>query len=122
MPDFPYTDAVLNAQTDEDAARIAKVCLYTADPGTDGTGATPTTATPSWAAAGVVGPLGGSLQPATVGVAWGEATFTLAAGTYTFRGALGTADVFLGAEALAPSLVMGSGGTHQVSLAAGPVV
>lgn len=125
---FPYVADVLNAQADEDAARIVSVALYTGAPGSSGTsneatGGSPTYArqSPNFSPGGDEGPLGGT-QPATDGVAWGEATFDLPAGTYTHYGAFGTGSVWLGGTALPANIVMSAQGTHQVSIAAGPVV
>lgn len=80
-----WTDAVLNAQADEDAARCPYASLHDDDPA--GTGANELSGgSPAYArkaldfnAAGTEGPLGAS-QPATVGVAWGSAVFDVPAG------------------------------------------
>lgn len=91
-------DAERNALADEQASRITHLSLHTATPGTTGaseaTGGSPAYARKAvtFTAAGDEGVLGGTLQPATVGVAWSdEVTFDVAAGTYTHWGAWGHA-------------------------------
>lgn len=87
-------DAEANALADFAASRIAALSLHTATPGKTGA-AEATGGSPAYArkavtfnAAGAVGPLGATLQPATVGVAWSsEVTFDVPAGTYTHWGA-----------------------------------
>lgn len=124
-----WTDATLNAQADDDAARADYVCLFTADPGSTGTSEA-TGGSPAYAAqpaafepAGVEGPLGAS-QPATVGVAWGEATFDLPAGTYTHYGYRQTTagGTFIGGFPLPSSIVLSGQGIQSVSIAVGPEV
>lgn len=86
-----WTDAVENAQADDDAARCPYVSVHTADPAGTGaneaTGGSPAYARKAlgWSDAGTEGPLGAS-QPATVGEAWGSALVDLPPGTYTHYG------------------------------------
>ena len=87
-------DAERNYLADQEAARITHLSLHTATPGTTGaseaTGGSPAYARKAvtFNAAGAAGPLGSTLQPATVGVAWSsEVTFDVASGTYTHWGA-----------------------------------
>lgn len=124
-----WTDATLNAQADDDAARAPYVSLHTADPGSTGTSEA-TGGSPAYSreltafdTAGVEGPLGAS-QPATVGVAWGEATFDLPAGTYTHYGywSAATAGTFIGGFALPSSIVLSGQGVQSLSIAVGPEV
>ena len=88
------TDAERNADADAAAARISALSLHTASPALTGaneaTGGSPAYARKAvtFNAAGAVGPLGATLQPATVGVAWSsEVTFDVPAGTFTHWGA-----------------------------------
>lgn len=93
MPATLMTDAARNAATDAVAALITHLSLHTATPGITGA-AEATGGTPAYArkavtfnASGAQGPLGLTLQPATVGKAWSnELTFDLPAGTYSYWG------------------------------------
>lgn len=87
-------DAERNYLADQEAARISHLSLHAATPGVTGaneaTGGTPAYARQpvTFTAAGAVGTLGGTLQPATVGIAWSdEVTFDVPAGTYSYWGA-----------------------------------
>lgn len=119
-----WTDATLNAQANEDAGRCAFVSLHTGDPGSTGaneaSGGSPAYARQplSFNAAGTEGPLGAS-QPATVGVAWGEATFDLPAGDYTHYG-YWNGSTFVGGGLLPSDVVLAAQGSQQVSFAVGP--
>lgn len=125
-----FTDLELNTLADTEAARIGFLSLHTASPGTtcanEATGGTPAYArlAVTFNAAGAVGPLGGTLQPATVGKAWSsEVTFDAPTGTYTHAGG-GTAVVagtFRGGNALAVSQTLASQGQVKVSICVGPV-
>lgn len=124
------TDVEKNYLADQEAARIAALSLHTADPGTTGaseaTGGSPAYArkTVTFNAAGAAGPLGATLQPATVGKAWSsEVTFDLAAGTYTHMGAWSatTAGTYRGGNALSASQTLTAQGQVKVSIAVGPV-
>jgi hypothetical protein len=125
-----YTDAERNYLADQEAARITHMSLHTANPGTSGTGEA-TGGSPAYArqavtfnAAGAVGPMGGTAQPATVGVAWSnQVTFDLAAGTYTHFGAWSavTAGTLRCSNALSSSQVLASQGQVKVSIGVGPV-
>jgi hypothetical protein len=91
------TDAERNAAADRDAAAITHLSLHTATTGITGAaeaiGGTPACARkpPTFNAGGAVGPLGGTLQPATVGCAWSsEVIFDVPAGTYSYWGSWGT--------------------------------
>lgn len=97
------TDAERNAEAARSAAQIAFLSLHTATTGITGAaeaaGGTPAYARKSvtFTAAGAVGVLGASVQPATVGVSWSsEATFDVPAGSYTHWGSWSavTAGVF----------------------------
>lgn len=87
-------DAERNAAADAMAGRISYLSLHTTTPGLTGA-AEATGGSPAYArkavtfnAAGTVGPLGATAQPATVGVAWSsQVTFDVPAGTYGFWGA-----------------------------------
>lgn len=120
-----WTDAVLNAQANEDAARVATVSLHTGDPGSTGaneaTGGSPAYArqAPGFASANTEGPLGAS-QPASVGVAWGECTFDLPAGDYTHYGYRSAGGTWLGGGALPSTVSLGAQGSQQISIAIGP--
>lgn len=123
-----WTDADLNTQADEDAARCAYASMHTASPGSTGTneatGGSPAYARQgvTWSAGGAEGPLGASAQPATVGVAWGAETFDLAAGSYTHGGywSASSGGTFRGGGALSTTVTLGADGTQQVSLSVGP--
>lgn len=116
---MPWTDDVRNTQADEDAARIATVSAHTGDPGSTGaaeaSGGSYARVAPSFEAAGSEGPLGAE-QPATVGVAWGEASFELPAGTFTHYGAWSSGGVFLGGFEFPSPIQMVAAGTQQVSV------
>lgn len=124
-----WTDATENAQADEDAARCPYASIHTGDPGTTGaneaTGGSPAYARKalSFNAAGTEGPLGSS-QPATVGVAWGSATFDLPAGTFTDYGLWSavTAGTFRGSGEIPidGGIELTDQGTLAVSVAVGP--
>jgi hypothetical protein len=123
-----WTDAEKNAIADAEAARITHISLHTADPGTTGaseaTGGSYARQAVTFNAAGAVGPLGGTLQPATVGKAWStEVTFSVNAATYSHMGGWNalTTGTFRGGNALAASQVLGSAGQVKVSVAVGPV-
>lgn len=88
------TDLDRNTLADDQAARITYLSLHDATPGITGaneaTGGAPAYARQpvTFNAAGAIGPLGGTLQPATVGVAWSdEVAFDVPAGTYSHWGA-----------------------------------
>lgn len=87
-------DAEKNADADRAAGQITHLSLHTASTGLTGAaeavGGTPAYARKSvtFTAAGAIGPLGATLQPATVGVAWSsEVLFDVPAGGYTHWGA-----------------------------------
>lgn len=120
-----WTDARLNAMADEDATACAYGSLHTASPGSTGTneatGGGYTREALTWSAGGAEGPLGASVQPATVGVAWAAPTFDLAAGSYTHGGMWDDlTGNWLGGGALATTVTLGADGTQQVSFAVGP--
>jgi hypothetical protein len=108
------TTAERNAMTDAEIARLVYASVHTTDPGSTGaaeaTGGTPAYARKLlvWNASGAQGPLGATLQPATIGTAWStELTFDLAGATYAYYGAWSavTAGTFRGGNQL---LVSGS--------------
>ncbi|GAB3889548.1 phage tail fiber protein [Terrabacter terrigena] len=87
-------DAERNYLADQEAARITHLSLHEGSPGVTGAneaaGGSPAYARKAvtFNAAGAVGPLGASAQPATVGVAWSsEVTFDVDAATYSHWGA-----------------------------------
>jgi hypothetical protein len=121
--------AELNYIADQAAARITHLSLHTASPSTTGaneaTGGSPAYARKSvtFNAAGAIGPLGGTLQPATTGVAWSsEVTFDVPAGTYSHWGgwSASTAGTYRQGNTLSSSQVPGSQGTIAHSIAVGP--
>lgn len=124
-----WTDATENAQADEDAARCPYVSLHTGAVGSTGaneaTGGSPAYARKAltFNAAGVEGPLGAT-QPATVGVAWGSASFDIPAGTYTDFGLWSavSAGTFRGGAELpvVGGVTVASQSTLAVSVAVGP--
>lgn len=126
-----YTDAELNAMADAEAARISALSLHTASPGTTGaneaTGGAPAYARKAvtFNAAGAVGPLGATAQPATVGKAWSsQVTFDVPAGTYTHFGAWSATSggTYRTGNALAASQGNASAQSQvQVSICVGPV-
>lgn len=123
------TDAERNADADRAAAAIAGVSLHTATTGITGadeaTGGSPAYArkAPTFTAAGSVGALGGTAQPATVGVAWSDQlTFDVAAGSYTHWGAWSatTGGTFRRGNVLAATQSPGSQGQILLSIGVGP--
>ena len=126
-----YTDAELNALADFEAGRVGYLSLHTASPGTTGaneaTGGSPAYARKAvtFNAAGTVGPLGSTAQPATVGVAWGtEVTFDVPAGTYTHGGmqSAATAGTFRNGNVLGASQTLTGQGQVKVSGKIGPFI
>lgn len=122
------TDAERNALADNQAARIDELSLHTATPGTTGaseaTGGSPVYARkiPTFNAAGAVGPLGGTLQPATVGIAWSsEVVFDVPAGTYTYWGSWGSSTYRIGNILLPGSQAMVTQGQIRHSIGVGSV-
>jgi len=111
MADPGFVAAELNADADFQAGRIGALSLHTASPGTTGAnetaGGAPAYARQpiTWAAAGAVGPLGATAQPATPGRAWSsEASFDVKAGAYTYAGCWSAvAGTYRGGFALAAS-------------------
>ena len=123
------TDAERNADADRAAGVIAYLSLHTATTGVTGaaeaSGGSPAYArlAPTFNAAGAVGPLGGTAQPATVGVAWSsEVTFDVAAGSYTNWGGWSavTAGTFRRGNVLAATQSPGSQGQIKLSVGVGP--
>jgi hypothetical protein len=121
------TDAEKNYLADQQAARITHFSAHTGATGTTGAneaaGGSYARQASNFAAAGAAGPLGSSLQPATPGVAWASASFSVNAGTYTdigFWSAL-TAGTFRGGDDLSASQVLGAAGTlGPISIKVGP--
>lgn len=123
-----YTDAERNYLADQEAARISYMSLHTGDPSTTGaneaTGGSYARKVVTFNAAGTAGPLGSTLQPATVGKAWStEVTFDAQAGTYTHFGTstASTGGTFRGGNVLSTSQTLGAAGQIKVSIAVGPV-
>lgn len=123
------TDAERNAEATRAAAQITHLSLHTATTGVTGaaeaTGGTPAYARKpvTFAAAGAVGPLGATLQPATVGVSWSsEVIFDVPAGTYTHWGAWSalTAGVFKRGNALSSTQTPVQQTTIALSIGIGP--
>jgi hypothetical protein len=122
------TDAERNADADRAAGAIAYLSLHTATPGITGaneaTGGSPAYArkAPTFNAAGAIGPLGGTLQPATVGVAWSsQVTFDVPAGSYTHWGSWSaiTVGTFKRGNVLAANQSPGSQGQILLSIGVG---
>jgi hypothetical protein len=129
MAVYTLPDAEMNYLADQQAARHSYFSIHTGDPAKTGaneaTGGSYARVASNFAAAGAVGPLGSTLQPATVGVAWGSMTPTVAAGTYKHTGgwSAATAGTFRGGGQLSASIVMASGGaTPAISVKVGPGV
>ncbi len=125
------TDAERNAEATRSAAQILFLSLHTATTGITGAaeavGGTPAYArkAPTFTAAGAVGILGATLQPATVGVAWSnEVTFDVPAGTYTNWGSWTavTAGTFLRGNVLTAAQTPGSQGQIKLSIGVGQYV
>jgi len=123
------TDAERNADADRAAGVIAYLSLHTATTGITGaaeaSGGSPAYArqAPTFNAAGAVGPLGATAQPATVGVAWSsEVIFDVDAGTYTNWGAWSavTAGTFRRGNVLAATQSPGTQGQIKLSVGVGP--
>jgi len=123
------TDAERNADADRAAGAIAYLSLHTATPGTTGaseaTGGSPAYARqpPTFNSAGAVGPLGGTAQPATVGVAWSsQVTFDVAAGSYSHWGGSSavTGGTYRRGNVLAATQSPGSQGQILLSIGVGP--
>ena len=120
-------DAEKNYLADQQAARITHFSLHTADPGTTGTGEATggsyARQASNFNSSGSAGPLGSTLQPATPGVAWGSATFSVNSGTYTHVGgwSASTSGTFRGGDDLSASITLGSAGsTPAISIKVGP--
>lgn len=122
-------DLEANAAADAMAARIGFLSLHTASPGKTGaseaTGGSPAYARKSvtFNAAGAVGPLGATAQPATVGVAWSsQVTFDVPAGSYTHWGAqsAATGGTYRMGNTLAAAQTLSAQGQIQHSIAVGP--
>lgn len=91
-----YPDYELNAMADFEAGRCSFASMHTADPTTVGdheaTGGTPAYARQAltFSLAGVQGPLGAAIQPATAGIAWcDQVIFDLPTGSYGWVGLWG---------------------------------
>ncbi len=122
-------DAELNALADYEASRITHLSLHTATPGLTGAdeavGGSPAYArqAPTFNAAGTIGPLGGTLQPATVGKAWSsEETFDVDAGSYTHWGAQSAlvAGTYRQGNVLDATQTPGTQGQIKLSIGVGP--
>lgn len=123
------TDAERNADADRAASAIGALSLHTASPGTTGaneaSGGSPAYGrkAPTFNAAGAVGPLGATAQPATVGVAWSsEVIFDADANTYTHWGAWSalTGGVFKRGNVLTASQILTAQGFIALSIGVGP--
>ena len=122
--------AEANWLADQQASRTTHYSLHTASAGTTGAneaaGSGYARVAANWAAAGAVGPLGASLQPATDGVAWGSVSFAAAAADdyleVGFWSAL-TAGTFRGSGTIgSAAYTHTSGATPTWSVAVGPNV
>lgn len=129
MPTLLLSDAVRNAQADALAALISHLSIHTTTPGTTGaaeaTGGSPAYARKavSFNAAGAVGPMGASIQPATLGVAWStQVSFDLAAGTYGWWGAwsASTGGLFRIARDFTSPRVLSSQDILPIAIGVGP--
>lgn len=128
-----FVASELNAMADAEAARIGALSLHTADPAFTGASEAPAGAgTPPYArkavtfnAAGTVGPLGATAQPATPGKAWSsQATFDVTTATFTHFGCWSTVTgTYRSGNALAAAQTVAAGVQTQilVSIAVGPV-
>ena len=114
---FTAPDADFNALAAAQAALITHLSLHESAPGKTGageaTGGSPAYARKAvtWGTAGAAGPLGGTLQPATVGRIYsGEVTFDVDAATYSHWGGwnAASAGAFHGGDVLEPSSVIAS--------------
>lgn len=118
-----WFDSELNAQADWEAGRIASTQFHSGDPGVLGTAneISGASGAPTFNAAGAVGPLGASDQPATVGVAWADLSVSIPADTYvrwyTHRDSGGAV---LGAFSV-PEEYFASAGTYSPNLGVGQV-
>lgn len=122
-------DAERNADANRAAGQIGHLSLHTATTGLTGA-AEATGGTPAYArkpvtfnAAGAVGPLGATLQPATVGVAWSsEVIFDVPGGSYTHWGAWDTLTlgVFKRGNALSSAQNPAGQTTIALSIGIGP--
>lgn len=121
-------DAEKNYLADQQAGHITHFSAHTGAVGTTGaneaTGGGYARVASNFNAGGAAGPLGSTLQPATVGVAWGSATFTVAAGTYTDVGfwSASTSGTFRGGDDMSASQVSGGGSIGPISIKVGPGV
>lgn len=125
MPSFTPSDVLLNRDADYLASQVAEVSVHTGDPGSDGTaneasGGSYARQVPTWEDAGVEGPLGASVQPATPGRAYSAVTFPVPAGTYTHLGTWDSLGEFMGSTVLPGSgFTLASDGSKQVGLPIG---
>lgn len=116
-----------NWLADQQASRTTHYSLHSAAAGTTGAseaaGGGYARKPANWTVGGAVGPLGASLQPATVGVAWGSVSFAGApAGSYLevgFWSAL-TGGTFRGSDDFPTAYTHVSGATPTWSIAVGP--
>jgi hypothetical protein len=124
-------DSELNATADFAASRITHLSVHTATTGLIGEaeaigGAPVYSRKPvTFNAAGIEGPLGLTLQPATVGVAWSsEVAFDVPAGYYTYWGAWSDviAGVFRCGNELIDFLNLFDQGQIFLSIGVGPYV
>ena len=117
-----------NWLADAQAGRISHISLHVASTGTLGSneasGGTYARQAATWSASGAAGPLGASLQPATVGVAWTKVSFPgLIAGTYTDIGCWSalTGGTFRGGDDMSAAQVLAdAGAVYDVSIKVGP--
>lgn len=120
---------VQNFLADEQKNRVTHFSLHTASAAPAGAneafGGLYARQAANWAAAGAVGPLGAAVQPATVGVAWGSATFSVNSGSYSdigFWDAL-TAGNYEGSDDMTTVQTLASAGSiPNISIAVGPGV
>lgn len=122
-------DADRNELADHQAAKVTHLSLHETTPGLTGA-AEAAGGSPAYArqpvtfnAAGAVGPLGATLQPATVGVAWSsQVTFDVDPATYGFFGTFDgvSAGTFHGGNSVAAAQVVSSQGQVKLSIGVGP--
>lgn len=122
-------DNVKNFLADEQKNRVTHFSLHTASAAPAGAneafGGSYARQAANWTPAGSVGPLGAAVQPATPGIAWGSATFSVNAGSYSdvgFWTAL-TGGNYEGSDDMTTTQTLASAGTiPNISIACGPGV
>jgi hypothetical protein len=124
------TDAELNADATRASGAMSYLSIHSTTPGVTGAaeaaGGTPAYARKALSfpnAAGTAGPLGSTLQPATVGVIWSaQVIFDVPAGNYNYWGSWSalTAGTYRRGNVLAAPQIPGSQSQITVSIGVGP--